>query len=65
MADVDNRNRNRRSNRAGQPNPKREARAKAAERHVATVSEACAKISSVRLPVFASLTVCLPALSRR
>ena len=43
MADVDNRNRNRRSNRAGQPNPKREARAKAAERHVATVSEACAK----------------------
>ena len=42
MADVDNRNRNRRSNRAGQPNPKREARAKAAERHVATVSEACA-----------------------
>lgn len=43
MADVDNRNRNRRSNQAGQPNPKREARAKAAERHVATVSEACAK----------------------
>lgn len=43
MADVDNRNRNRRSNRAGQPNPKREARAKAAERHVATVFEACAK----------------------
>ena len=43
MADVDNRNRNRRSNRAGQPNPKREARAKAAARHVATVSEACAK----------------------
>lgn len=43
MADVDNRNRNRRSNRAGQPNPKREARAKAAERHVATVSEVCAK----------------------
>lgn len=43
MADVDNRNRNRRPNRAGQPNPKREARAKAAERHVATVSEACAK----------------------
>lgn len=43
MADVDNRNRNRRSNRASQPNPKREARAKAAERHVATVSEACAK----------------------
>lgn len=43
MADVDNRNRNRRSNRAGQPNPKREARAKAAERHVATVSEACPK----------------------
>lgn len=43
MADVDNRNRNRRSNRAGQPNPKREARAKAAERHVATVSKACAK----------------------
>lgn len=43
MADVDNRNRNRRSNRAGQPNPKREGRAKAAERHVATVSEACAK----------------------
>lgn len=43
MADIDNRNRNRRSNRAGQPNPKREARAKAAERHVATVSEACAK----------------------
>ncbi len=43
MADVDNRNRNRRSNRAGQPNPKREARAKAAERHVAAVSEACAK----------------------
>lgn len=43
MADVDNRNRNRRSNRAGQPNPKREARAKAAERHVATVSEACGK----------------------
>lgn len=43
MADVDNRNRNRRSNRAGQPNPKRETRAKAAERHVATVSEACAK----------------------
>lgn len=43
MADVDNRNRNRRFNRAGQPNPKREARAKAAERHVATVSEACAK----------------------
>lgn len=37
MADVDNRNRSRR------PNPKREARAKAAERHVATVSEACAK----------------------
>lgn len=37
MADVDNRNRNRRSN------PKREARAKAAERHVAAVSEACAK----------------------
>ena len=43
MADVDNRNRNRRTGRAGQPNPKREARAKAAERHVATVSEACAK----------------------
>ena len=43
MADVDNRNRNRRSNRAGQPNPKREARAKAAEHHAATVSEACAK----------------------
>lgn len=43
MADVDNRNRNRRSNRAGQPNPKREARAKAAERHAAAVSEACAK----------------------
>lgn len=43
MADVDKRNRNRRPNRAGQPNPKREARAKAAERHVATVSEACAK----------------------
>ena len=43
MADVDNRNRNRRSDRAGQPNPKREARAKAAERHVAAVSEACAK----------------------
>ena len=43
MAHVDNRNRNRRSNRAGQPNPKREARAKAAERHVAAVSEACAK----------------------
>lgn len=43
MADVDNRNRNRRSNRAGQPNPKREARAKAAERHVAAVSEACAE----------------------
>lgn len=43
MADVDNRNRNRRPNRAGQPNPKREARAKAAERHEAAVSEACAK----------------------
>ena len=43
MADVDNRNRNRRPNRAGQPNPKREARAKAVERHVATVSEVCAK----------------------
>lgn len=43
MADVDNRNRNRRSNRTGQPNPKREARGKAAERHVAAVSEACAK----------------------
>ena len=43
MADVDNRNRNRRTGRAGQPNPKREARAKAAERHVATVFEACAK----------------------
>ena len=43
MADVDNRNRNRRPNRAGQPNPKREARAKAAEHHVAAVSEACAK----------------------
>lgn len=43
MADVDNRNRNRRPNRAGQPNPKREARAKAAERHVAAVSEVCAK----------------------
>ena len=43
MADVDNRNRNRRPNCAGQPNPKREARAKAAERHVVTVSEACAK----------------------
>lgn len=43
MADVDNRNRNRGSNRAGQPNPKREARAKAAERHVVAVSEACAK----------------------
>lgn len=43
MADVDNRNRNRRSNRTGQPNPKREARAKAAERHVAAMSEACAK----------------------
>lgn len=43
MADVDNRNRNRRSYRAGQPNPKREARAKAAERHVVAVSEACAK----------------------
>lgn len=43
MADVDNRNRNRRSNRAGQPNSKREARAKAAERHVVAVSEACAK----------------------
>ena len=43
MADVDNRNRNRRPNRAGQSNPKREARAKAAERHVVIVSEACAK----------------------
>lgn len=43
MADVDSRNRNRRSNRAGQPNPKREARAKAAECHVTAVSEACAK----------------------
>ena len=43
MADVDNRNRNRRPNRAGQPNPKREARAKAAERHVTAVFEACAK----------------------
>lgn len=43
MADVDSRNRNRRSNRAGQLNPKREARAKAAERHVTAVSEACAK----------------------
>ena len=43
MADVDNRNRNRRSNRADQPNPKREARAKAAKRHVTAVSEACAK----------------------
>ena len=43
MADVDNRNRNCRTGRTGQPNPKREARAKAAERHVATVSEACAK----------------------
>lgn len=43
MADVDNRNRNRRPNRAGQPNPKREARARAAERHVTTVSETCAK----------------------
>ena len=43
MADVDNRNRNRRPNRAGQSNPKREARAKAAERHVATVSETYAK----------------------
>ena len=43
MADVDNRNRNRRPNRAGQPTPKREARARAAERHVATVSETCAK----------------------
>ena len=43
MADVDNRNRNRRSNRTGQPNPKREARAMAAECHVAAMSEACAK----------------------
>lgn len=43
MADVDNRNRNRRSNRTGQSNPKREARAKAAECHVAAMSEACAK----------------------
>jgi len=43
MADVDSKNRNRRSNRAGQLNPKREARAKAAERHVTAVSEACAK----------------------
>lgn len=43
MADVDNRNRNRRSNRTGQPNPKREARPKAAECHVAAMSEACAK----------------------
>lgn len=43
MADVDNRNRNRRSNRTGRPNPKREARAKAAECHVAAMSEACAK----------------------
>lgn len=43
MADVDNRSRNRRPNRAGQSNPKREARAKAAERHVATVSETYAK----------------------
>ena len=43
MADVDNRNRNRRSNRTGQPNPKRDARAKAAECHVAAMSEACAK----------------------
>ena len=43
MADIDNRNRNRRSNRTGQPNPKREARAKAAECHVAAMSEACAK----------------------
>lgn len=43
MADVDNRNRNRRSNRTGQPNPKREARAKAAECHVAAMSEVCAK----------------------
>lgn len=65
MADVDNRNRNRRSNRAGQPNPKREARAKAAERHVVAVSEACAKDTSVRLPACASSMVCLPVLSRR
>ena len=43
MANVDNRNRSRRSNRSGQPNPKREARAKAAERHAAGMSEACAK----------------------
>lgn len=43
MADVDNRNRNRRSNRTGQLNPKREARAKAAECHVTAMSEACAK----------------------
>ena len=43
MADVDNRNRSRKSNRSGQPNPKREARAKAAERRVAGMSEACAK----------------------
>ncbi|MFQ7393563.1 MAG: hypothetical protein ACLRM9_10280 [Collinsella aerofaciens] len=65
MADVDNRNRNRRTGRAGQPNPKREARAKAAERHVATVSKRAPRISSVRLPACASSMVCLPVLSRR
>ena len=43
MADVDNRNRTRKPNRSGQPNPKREARAKAAERHVAAVEGTCAK----------------------
>lgn len=43
MADVDNRNHTRKPNRSGQPNPKREARAKAAERHVAAVAGACAK----------------------
>lgn len=43
MADAENRNRNRRGGRSGQPNPKREARAKAAERHVAAVAASAAK----------------------
>lgn len=50
MADVDNRNRNRRSNRAGQPNPKREA----VPRPPSVTWQLCPKraprISSVRLP---------------
>ena len=47
------------------PNPKREARAKAAERHVATVSEACAKDIERSLAGVCEFDGMLPVLSRR